>query len=207
MLALVTAACGASEAPRHRSLSDDDIAAFGAERSASSADQDALDGEASQAIELADGERLEVLRALIRFDPGQGAAPTCALYALRAGGPSLAEGRATVACEDTDPRGEPDEDVSLAPVEDARGPLLIAALTGATVEPRAVSIAPASPDSPASPRTVHVWLTTDRRHIEGAALPVRWPIPGATEPEPPVGHRPANLSEVWEAVMYPERYR
>jgi hypothetical protein len=201
LLALVTAACGASEAPRHRSLSDDDIAAFGAEPSASRGDHDALETAASQAIELADGERLEGLRALIRFDAGQGAAPTCALYALRAGGPSLAEGRATVACEDIEAGGEPDGEVSLAPIEDARGPLLIAALTGATVEPRTLSSAPASP------RTVHVWLTTDRRRIEGAALPVRWPTPGATEPEPPVGHSPANLSEVWEAVMYPERYR
>jgi len=204
LLALLTAACGGSEAPRHRSLNDDDIAAFGAERSASSGDHDAPETAASQAIELADGERLEELRALIRFDPGQGAAPTCAVYALRAGGPSLEEGRATVACEDTEPGGEPDGEVSLAPIEDARGPLLIAALTGATVEPRAPSSAPASP---ASPRTVHVWLTTDRRHIEGAALPIRWPTPGATEPDPPVGHRPTNLSEVWEAVMYPERYR
>lgn len=196
LVLLFALACGGSgESTRHRSLSDDDIAAFGAERGAAEEEEEASD-EPSSAIELAGGERLQELRALIRFDAGTGADPSCALYALHVEPQSVKEGRATISCEEADHQAE----VSLSPVEETRLPRLVAALTGARIDP-------ADTIASASPREVHLWLETDRRRIDGRAAPIRWPAPGAEATEAPAERSPANLSEVWEAVMYPHRYR
>jgi len=199
VLLLATAACGSTtETRRHRPLSDDAIAAFGAERSDAPAPSEAEAREAATAIELAGGERLEELRALIRFDAGEGSDPSCALYALRVRGNGLAEGRVTVACD----AAQSTTAVSLAPVEDDRSPRLVAALTGARLDPGGHDEA-----SVHSPRAVHLWLTTNRREVDGDAAPIRWPSPNAEATEAPADRSPENLSEVWEAVMYPHRYR
>ncbi len=196
-LAFVLACGGSTETARRRTLSDEDIAAFGAEpatgeeRTASEAPT-----ETSAAIELAGGERLKELRALIRFDAGTGGDPTCALYALRVEPEGAREGRASVACEVS----ATDTEVRLSPVEETRLPRLVAALTGAHIDPGGDA-------SAASPREVHLWLETDRRRVDGAAAPIRWPAPGGEASEPSAERSPANLSEVWEAVMYPHRYR
>ncbi len=197
-LVFAVACGGAAESTSHRRLSDEDIAAFGAEP-ASAAEAEPSpesEGEGPSAIELADGERLEELRALIRFDAGEGATPTCAVYALRVDPEGAREGRATVACE----AAGPDAEVRLAPVEESRLPRLVAALTGARIDPSGAT-------GDASPREIHVWLETDRRRVDGAAAPIRWPAPGAEATEPSAERSPENLSEVWEAVMYPHRYR
>jgi hypothetical protein len=196
LVLFVTLGCGGSnESTRRRPLSDEDIAAFGAERAAVE-EEEAPTTEPSSTIQLAGGERLQELRALIRFDAGTGGDPTCALYALRVEPEGVEEGRATISCETADH----DAEVSLAPVDETRLPRLIAALTGARIDP-AGSIATAPP------REIHLWLETDRRRIDGRAAPIRWPAPGAEATEAPAERSPENLSEVWEAVMYPHRYR
>jgi hypothetical protein len=195
MLALFAIACGGTtETTRRQPLSHDTIAAFGAERSGPT--DEAPEATGATAIELADGERLEELRALIRFDAGGGSDPSCALYALQVRGSGLSEGRATVGCESVEPTAQ----ISLVPVDEDRGPRLIAALSGARLDTGTVVAGP-------SPRAVHIWLTTDRREVDGNAAPIRWPSPDGEATEAPVERSPANLSEVWEAVMYPHRYR
>jgi hypothetical protein len=134
---------------------------------------------------------------LIRFDTGAGSTPACAVYALRVGAERVEEGRVNIACEAANPRA----DVQLSPVEETRLPRLVAALAGAQLSQRT-----ATPGEP-SPRAVHLWLTTDRREVEGEASPIRWPSPDGEAAEPAANRSPANLSEVWEAVIYPHRYR
>jgi hypothetical protein len=187
------AACGGATPERRpdRRLDDDAIEAFGATR----ADPEPRAASEPRAplgpIELAGGETLRGLVALVRFEAGEsGALPHCALYALRAESGGLEEGRRSVACE----TAAPDADVPLAPVEAERDPVLRRALAGATL-----ATAPAG--------DVRLYVTTDRRLVEGHAATPRWPSPAAEDDEPFVARSPENLTELWEAVMYPHRYR
>lgn len=204
-----TTACGGASAPPPRSsrLSDDAIADFGAMPGEGDfvpepAARAAAAPSAAPAIELADGERFVELRALIRFRASAEAQMHCALYALEQTERGLVEGRKTVGCDDAGSAAE----LPLAPVEDARGPHLHAALLGARPASREEPTA-ALPGPDGAVRHVHVWLATDRRVVDGDAAPVRWPTPAEEGSEVALGRSPATLSEIWEAVMYPERYR
>ena len=202
LFSVAAVGCGGGEATsgsRRTSLSDDELAAFGArpdgaEQGAAAARAPAAGGEAeAEAIELVGGERLEALVALVRFEAGQGEAPRCALYALRSTDRGLVEGRRSVDCGVVDPTAE----IPLAPVEPARVPELRRALRGARLSPHA--------DAVGAP--VRLWLTTDQRSLDGWAVAARWPSPAADVVVPPIARAPANLSELWEAAMFPERYR
>jgi hypothetical protein len=200
IISLAANGCGgAGERSTRRALSDDDIAAFGAERNGQEAPREETRAEARPtAIELANGERLEELRALIRFDAGEGAAPACAVYALRVGVDRVEEGRVNVSSCDA---ASVEADVVLSPVEETRLPRLVAALSGAELAQPSASV------TATSPRAVHLVLTTDRREVEGDAAAIRWPTPDGEASEPSAERSPRDLSELWEAVIYPHRYR
>ena len=187
---LVLLGCGGTPAGSSpsRPLGDDALEAFGA---APAGPVEAEHPQAeTDAIELAGGETFSALVALVHFDAGDGTAPQCALYALEAGARGLAEGRLRVGCD----ASGPDVDVPLAPVEEDRAPRLRRALAGASL-------------TAAEPGEVQLWLTTDRRLVSGTARSPRWPSPDGSESETPVARSPENLSELWEAVMYPHRYQ
>ncbi len=177
-------------------------------RPVSGAELDAWDGRAAAAeepapapqpaIEFAGGGRLEAFVALVRFEGG--GEPVCAVYVLRARGRDLEEGRRSIPCPAGGLAGLGLDGVRLRPVEDARLAQLASALDGARPDP-----APAEA-GPRAVERVEVRVVTDRATVEGPAAPAAWPSPVDTEPEPAYRRGPENLTELYEAVMYPHRY-
>lgn len=149
------------------------------------------------AIELAGGDRLEAFIALVVFEGG--GAPVCAVYALRSTDAGLEEGRRTIPCPEQGLAAVRAADIRYRAIDDPRRAELTAALAGARVEPT-------DGDPTAAIERIAVRVVTDRRTVEGSASPASWP-PVDDAPEPSYAHAPRNLSEVYEAVMYPGRFR
>ena len=147
-------------------------------------------------IELAGGGRLESFTALVVFDGGGD--PVCALYALRATSAGLEEGRTRIDCPTGGLAAIEAAQIRYTAVEDARRAQLESALAGA----RPVA---AAGESPGAVERISVRVVTDRATVEGPAAPAAWP-PVADEPEPAYAREPRNLTELYEAVMYPHRY-
>lgn len=155
-----------------------------------------VDAPSPGSIRLADGQALRSLRALIRFQPDRQEAPHCALYGLEVE-PTLREGRRALACEVADAFAEP---LTWRAPEAQRAERLRRALEGASIEGEA--------QAEASNQAEHIrlWVQTDARVVDGEVAPARWPAPGIEAPAAH-GRSPRGLTELWEAVMYPERYR
>lgn len=187
LLVVVLFGCGAGEPPPARS--ELDIGAWEGER----APVESTAVAAAEPIELDGGETFRELLALSRAD---GPSPQCALYSIRMNDGSLEEGQLTIDCPSSG--AIPPAEVPFAAVEGGRATELRRALSGA-------AIAGATPDAPAEGPVV-VRLLTDRRSLEGRVPDPRWPAPYATAPEAPRGAPPGTLAELWEALMYPERY-
>ena len=147
-------------------------------------------------IQLSEGERLVQLlgwTALPR-ESGDGRVASCALYGLRVRPDGLEEGRASAPCPGSDSPRTLVTAIRFARADAERTTRLHAALRDA------------SPRIRRSSGAVSVWLETDRRVIRGHVPEPRWPAPYAEAT--PLAHdrAPADLAEVWEAVMYPARY-
>jgi hypothetical protein len=184
MLLLSCVGCGAS-LPAPARESDLDIGAW-------VGDEPAIERVATAAapIELDGGEAFRELLALSRAD---GPTPRCALYSIRMHEGALEEGQLNVACP-SPPDAIPAADVPYAAVDGARETQLRRALRGAAIA------------APSSDGPIVIRLLTDRRALEGRVPDPRWPEPYATAPEPGRETPPASLAELWEALMYPERY-
>lgn len=201
------AGCGATaDRPAGRSISEASLDAWGGPRSAAGAER-ATSGEppgeaavaaAAEPIELAGGDRLRAFVALVRFEGG--ASPVCAVYVLRATAGGLQEGRRSIACPTAGLSSVAAEDVRHRPIEEPRLAQLQSALDGA----RPVAGAASGQLGPVEHIAVRV--VTDRGTVEGAAAPAAWPSPIEDQPEPSYARAPANLTELYEAVMYPHRY-
>lgn len=178
-------------------LSEQGLDAWGAE-TAAAPEPEAGPAPTRASIELAGGDRLEAFVALVRFDAD--AAPVCGLYVLRAHGGRLEEGRRSVDCPADGLASLDAGGVRHRPVEEPRLAQLRSALSGA----RAVSDRPGAGDDAVEHIVVRV--ITDRRTVEGTAAPAEWPSPIEGRPDPAYARAPANLTELYEAVMYPHRY-
>lgn len=207
-LTVLAAACGGSPAsepaePAAASIDSADIEAWSAGgASPEPSRQRSAEPAAAEPIELAGGERFRMLLALSRVRPASADDPHCSLYALRLGGPGLEEGRRTVGCEVA---LDPAPEVGFAPVQPARAEHLRAVLTGARAATGRVSERAKRYGEDVEYR-ITVRIVTDERSVEARVPPVEWPPPGAAEPEPALGRKPASLSELWEAVMFPHRF-
>lgn len=186
LLVVVLIGCGASEPPRARS--ELDIGAWEGET------VPAESAPVAEPIELEGGETFRELLALSRAD---GPSPQCALYSIRMHGGSLEEGQLTIECP-ASPGSIPPADVPFAAVDGARATQLRRALSGAAIA--------GAPSGATGEGPVVIRLLTDRRSVEGRVPDPRWPAPYATAPEPARETPPGTLAELWEALMYPERY-
>lgn len=196
LLAAVVGCGGPAGRSAGQPLSASDIAAWSGPRAAAPAAAEAAAPPPSS-IELAGGDHLRAFVALVQFEGGP--QPVCALYALRASGAVLEEGRRSIDCP-ADGLGALDaDDVRHRPVEEPRLAQLRSALAGA----RPV---PAGGSPPDAVEAIRVRVVTDRTTVEGLAAPAAWPSPVETEPDPTYARAPANLTEFYEAVMYPTRY-
>lgn len=193
--------CGSAHdrpAGQSTTLSGDALDAWEGGEAAAPAPETAIaDGPgAAPVIELAGGGRLESFTALVVFDGGGD--PVCALYRLRATSAGLEEGRTSIECPAGGLAAAAAAQIRYTVVEEPRRGQLASALEGA----RAVA---AEGGGGGALERISVRVVTDRATVEGPAAPASWP-PVADEPEPVYPHQPRNLSELYEAVMYPHRY-
>ena len=151
------------------------------------------------AIELAGGDRFQAFVALVVFDGG--AQPVCAVYALRAAAAGLEEGRHTIDCPEAGLASVEPGEVRYVAVEAPRLDHLEAALAGA----RPIA-QPSTAARPGATERIAVRLVTTGGTIEGPAAPPTWPSPVEGAPEPNYEHAPRDLSELYEAVMFPHRF-
>jgi len=195
-LVLLCACGGAEEHSARSGPSDIDLHAWSGGAAPASAAQPAEEPVA--AIELAEGESFRGIVALAETADVDGAAHHCALYSIRVSDRGLEEGRLSIPCPSDGLASSPISELRYQVVEEARSAQLSAALRGAAARRTA-------PGSTSGDR-VRVRLTTDRRQLEGEVPQPRWPAPYEEGRETPRGSPPADLAELWEAVMFPGRY-
>lgn len=219
---VLAAACGGAPAqrePAHRWAVDapwiEPAPAGASARPADEVPARRRDARASSIVELADGARLQTIVAVTWFDTSlevassrpagaDGSFSRCAVYALRVTARGLEEGTRSLPCPEGGVNGVSLESIPFRAVESDRARELARVLPGADARP--ATAAAAAPAQPGRADRIQVRVTTDRGTIDGSVGPVRWPSPASDEPERPLGRKPQNLGELWEAVLYPTRY-
>jgi hypothetical protein len=198
------------------SLGDEELAGWGGSRDSSPGGAADDRGQHSGAgIPLASGEQLRILVARTYYEVEETAGAKsargadCSVYVLRATGEGLVEGRRSSGCPKEKGRGGIPARMDFERVEPPRLQHLRTVLRGArpATDKHEKGEAMLREPPPGVRYRTTLEVTTDQRTIKGRVGQPAWPPPTGETLREPLGRGPRGLSELWEAVLYPHRYR